>query len=202
MSSSRESTPRDAGEPIVPAVIDALAMPAVYTRTAVVLHWLIALLITCGFSLGAYMVDLHISPRKLRLYSYHKWIGITVLALVLIRSLWRLTHKPPPEEPMPRWQLHAARVTHYLLYALLIITPLFGWLYTSAAGYPVVYLKLWQLPDLVHKNPDLAKVLVEIHGDLAWTLFWVVLLHAAAAFKHHFIDHDSTLKLMLAWRRT
>lgn len=181
---------------------DALALPAVYTRTAVALHWLIALLITCGFSLGAYMVDLHISPRKVRFYAYHKWIGITVLALVLIRSVWRLTHKPPPEEPMPRWQLRTTHLTHYLLYALLIATPLCGWLDTSAAGIPVVYLKLWQLPDLVHKNRDLAKVLVEIHGFLAWTLLWVVLLHTAAAFKHHFIDHDSTLKRMLAWRRS
>ncbi|HEY2417669.1 MAG TPA: cytochrome b [Steroidobacteraceae bacterium] len=185
----------------MPAVIDALAMPTVYTRTAVVFHWLIALLITAGFSLGAYMVDLHISPRKLRLYNYHKWIGITILGLVLLRSLWRLTHKPPPEEPMPRWQAHAARFTHGLLYALMIVTPIFGWLYSSASGYSVVYLKLWQLPDLVHKNKDLAKVLVEIHGDLAWALLWVVVLHAAAAFKHHFIDHDATLKRMLAWRR-
>jgi cytochrome b561 len=196
------SSPRDARSPAVSSETDALALPAGYTRTAVALHWLIALLITCGFSLGAYMVDLHISPRKVRFYAYHKWIGITVLALVLIRSVWRLTHKPPPEEPMPRWQLRTTHLTHYLLYVLLIATPLCGWLDTSAAGIPVVYLKLWQLPDLVHKNRDLAKVLAKIHGFLAWTLLWVVLLHTAAAFKHHFIDHDSTLKRMLAWRRS
>ncbi len=185
----------------VPAVVDALAMPTVYTRTAVVLHWLVAVLITCGFALGAYMVDLHISPRKLRLYNYHKWIGITVLGVVLIRSVWRLTHKPPPEEPMPRWQLKAAKFTHGLLYALMIATPICGWLYSSASGYSVVYLKLWRLPDLVHKNSDLAKVLVEVHADLAWALLWVVVLHTAAAVKHHFIDHDATLRRMLAWRR-
>lgn len=185
----------------VPAVVDALAMPTVYTRTAVVLHWLVAVLITCGFALGAYMVDLHISPRKLRLYNYHKWIGITVLGVVLIRSVWRLTHQPPPEEPMPRWQLKAAKFTHGLLYALMIATPICGWLYSSATGYSVVYLKLWRLPDLVHKNSDLAKVLVEVHADLAWALFWVVVLHTAAAVKHHFIDHDATLRRMLAWRR-
>jgi cytochrome b561 len=174
----------------------------VYTRTAVWLHWLIAALIACGFTLGAYMVDLHMSPRKLRLYSYHKWIGITILALALIRLGWRLTHRPPPDVPMPRWQLRAAQTTHYLLYALLLLTPLFGWMYSSASGYPVVYLKLWQLPDLVHKNPDLAKVLVEIHGFLAWTILWIVLLHVAAALKHHFIDRDDTLRRMLAWRRS
>ena len=148
------------------------------------------------------MVDLHASPTKVRLFSYHKWIGMTVLGLVLIRSVWRLTHTPPPELPMPRWQRLVARSTHYLLYLLLIATPLCGWLYTSATGYPVVYLKLWQLPDLVHKNKQLADVLVEVHSDLAWALLWLVVLHSAAALKHHFIDHDSTLRRMLAWRRS
>jgi cytochrome b561 len=121
---------------------------------------------------------------------------------VLIRLVWRLTHRPPPEVPMPNWQLRTARATHYLLYALMIVTPLCGWLYSSASGYPVVYLKLWQLPDLVHKNSALAKVLVQIHGFLAWSIFWIVLLHVAAALKHHLVDRDDTLRRMLAWRRS
>lgn len=180
----------------------AMTFAAVYSRTAVVLHWLIALFIAGGFSLGAYMVDLHASPTKVRLFAYHKWIGMTVLGLVVIRSVWRLTHRAPAALPMPRWQHLVARSTHGLLYLLMIVTPLCGWLYTSATGYPVVYLKLWQLPDLVHKNKELADVLGEIHGDLAWALLWLVVLHSAAALKHHFIDHDSTLRRMLAWRRS
>ena len=196
------SSPGESGAISAPAAVDVLATPPVYSRTAVLLHWLIALFIACGFSLGAYMVTLHASPTKVRLFAYHKWIGMTVLALVVIRSLWRLTHTPPPELPMPRWQRLAARSTHYLLYLLLIVTPLCGWLYTSATGYPVVYLKLWQLPDLVHKNKQLADVLGEVHADLAWALLWLVVLHSAAALKHHFIDHDSTLRRMLAWRRS
>lgn len=178
------------------------ARPATaYTRTAMVLHWLIALLIIGGFTLGLTMTDLHMSPRKVRFYAYHKWIGITVLALVALRLLWRLTHRPPPEEPMPRWQLWAAQATHVLLYVLMFGTPLVGWLYTSAAGYPVVYLKLWQLPDLVAKNADLAKVLVQVHAVLAYVLAGLVGLHVAAALKHHFVDRDATLRRMIAWRR-
>jgi cytochrome b561 len=196
------SSPGESGAKVAAAAVDTLAYPAVYSRTAVVLHWLIALFIACGFSLGAYMADLHASPTKVRLFAYHKWIGMTVLALVLIRSVWRLTHTTPPALPMPRWQLLVARSTHGLLYLLMIATPLCGWLYTSATGYPVVYLKLWQLPDLVHKNKELADVLVEVHSDLAWALLWLVVLHSAAALKHHFIDHDSTLRRMLAWRRS
>lgn len=173
-----------------------------YTRTAVALHWFMALLITAGFTLGATMTDLHMSPRKLRLYSYHKWIGITVLGLVLIRLIWRLTHPAPPYEPMPRWQRIGAHASHWLLYLLMIATPVLGWLYSSASGYSVVYLKLWKLPDLVSKNEHLAKVLVQVHAFLAWTLFYVVLLHVAAALKHHFFDRDATLKRMLAWQRS
>ncbi|HXN09775.1 MAG TPA: cytochrome b, partial [Steroidobacteraceae bacterium] len=146
--------------------------------------------------------DLAVSPRKLRWYSYHKWIGITVLGLVLLRALWRALHAPPPDEPMPRWQRLAAHLTHGLLYLLMFVTPVVGWLYSSASGFPVVYLKLWRLPDLVPKDPALAKVLVGAHGLLAFTLMLVVLLHAAAALKHHYFDRDATLRRMLSWSRS
>lgn len=167
-----------------------------YTRTAISLHWLMFLLLAGGFSIGAYMADLHVSPLKVKLFAYHKWIGVTLLALGLIRLLWRLTHRPPPDLPMPRWQAIAAHTAHWLLYVLMIATPLVGWLYSSAAGFPIVYLKLWRLPDLIQKNEELAKRLVEVHGFLAWTLLWIVVLHAAAALKHAFFDRDATLKRM------
>jgi cytochrome b561 len=171
-----------------------------YTRTAISLHWLMFLLMAAGFTIGAYMADMHVSPLKARLFSYHKWIGVTVLGFALIRVLWRLTHRPPPDLPMPRWQQLAAHSAHWLLYALMIATPLVGWLYSSAAGFPIVYLKLWRLPDLVQKNEALAKVLVDVHGFLAWALLWVVVLHALAALKHAFFDRDATLKRMWSWR--
>lgn len=171
-----------------------------YTRTAVFLHWLIAVLILTGFTIGANMVDLRMSPEKVRLFSYHKWIGITVLGLALMRTVWRLTHAAPPDEPMPAWQRWLAHATHALLYLLMLIVPLMGWLYSSADGYTVVYLGLWPLPNLVPKDPALARVLVTIHTGLAWTLFYVVLLHVAGALKHHFIDRDATLRRMLRFR--
>jgi cytochrome b561 len=179
---------------------DAAAPPRHYTRTAVALHWLMALLIAAGFTLGATMTDLSMSPKKLRYYSYHKWIGITVLALVLVRVIWRVLHAPPPDVPMPLWQRRLAHLVHALLYLLMLTVPVVGWLYSSASGYPVVYLKLWQLPDLVPKDTALAKVLVQVHGTLAWTLMGIVALHAAGAFKHHFVDRDPTLRRMLHWR--
>lgn len=170
-----------------------------YTRTAISLHWLIALLIAGGFALGVYMADLPVSPQRLRLFNYHKWIGITVLGLVFLRSAWRLLHQPPAMVPMPAWQARAARAAHLLLYALMFVVPLVGWMMSSAKGYPVVYLKLWQLPDLVHKNKELGEILENVHAVLAWSLAAVVGLHLAGALKHHFVDRDDTLRHMLRW---
>ncbi|MGU7771566.1 cytochrome b [Burkholderia sp. MR1-5-21] len=185
---------------VAPADRGAADNSGSYTRTAVLLHWLIAVLIAIGFAVGATMIDLPLSPQKAKVFAYHKWIGITVLALAGVRVAWRATHAAPRELPMPGWQQFAARVTHALLYVLIMAIPLVGWMYTSAAGFPVVYLKLWQLPDLVSKNRELAETLKAAHKSLAWGLSCVVALHVVAALKHHFIDRDATLKRMLAWR--
>lgn len=174
--------------------------PDRYTRTAISLHWLIALLIVGGFAVGLYMTDLKLSPEKLKLYSWHKWSGITVLALALSRTVWRASHPPPAPLPgQPAWQLLAAQAAHLALYVLMLAIPLSGWLYSSASGYPVVYfgIKALQLPDLVAKDKELATFLKELHETLNWTLAAVVFLHAAAALKHHLIDRDGSLRRML-----
>jgi len=173
-----------------------------YTRTAVALHWLVALLIIGGFAVGVTMVDLPLSPTKARVFAYHKWAGLTVLGLAAVRLAWRLTHPAPPDLPMPLWQARVARATHVLLYVLMFAVPVLGWLYTSAAGFPVVYFKLIQIPDLVAKDKELAELLKPVHGALAWSLAVLVALHVAAALKHHFLERDATLRRMLSWRRS
>jgi cytochrome b561 len=174
--------------------------PDRYTGPAIALHWLIALMIVGGFAVGLYMTDLKLSPEKLKLYSWHKWSGITVLSLALVRLGWRWRHPAPPPLPgQPAWQLRAARYTHLLLYGLILAIPLSGWLYSSASGYPVVYLgiKALQLPDLVDKDKALATALKQIHEILNWMLALLVSVHVGAALKHHFVDRDSTLRRML-----
>jgi cytochrome b561 len=111
-----------------------------YTRTAVALHWSIAGLIFAAVFMGWTMTEMAISPGKLKLYNYHKWVGVTVLALAVVRVLWKLTHRAPPLLPMPRWQQIAAHAGHGLLYVLMLAVPLSGWVYSNASGYPVVYL--------------------------------------------------------------
>ena len=173
-----------------------------YTRVAIALHWLIALMILVSFSVGLYMADLSLSPTKLRLYSWHKWAGVTIFALVLIRCLWRLTHAAPPlPGAMPRWQHTAAQASHYLLYALMIAIPLSGWLMSSAKGFQTVYFGVLPIPDLLEKNKELGETLNLLHTSLNYTMIVVVIAHAAGALKHHFIDKDDILRRMLPARK-
>jgi cytochrome b561 len=171
-----------------------------YGAVAIAFHWLVAAALFVTFPLGLYMADLPLSPRKLALVSYHKWIGVTVLALMSLRLAWRLTHRPPPLPlAMPAWQGRAATLAHWALYGLLLAIPLSGWLYSSAVGVPTVYLGLWQLPDLVGKDKALAEALKLAHKALNFTLLALVVVHVAAALKHHFVDRDGLLARMLPW---
>jgi len=169
-----------------------------YTNTAIAFHWLIVLAIIAAASFGLYMTGLSLSPQKLKLYSWHKWIGVTIFLLALARVLWRLTHPAPPLPPaMPRWQRIAALFSHLLLYTLVLLIPVSGWLMSSALGVKTVYLGLIPLPDLLAKNKALGEALKQVHIALNWTLALIVLFHAAAALRHHFLDRDDVLHRML-----
>jgi cytochrome b561 len=172
--------------------------PARYTSTAIALHWLTFALIASGFVLAVYMTGLPLSPQKLKYFSWHKWIGVTVLMLVVARLAWRLTH-PAPALPatMPAWQQHAAALIHAALYALVLVIPPTGWLFSSASGVPTVYLGLLQLPDLLERDKALAGQLKLVHVTLNYTMLTLVVIHAAAALKHHFVDRDGVLRRML-----
>lgn len=172
-----------------------------YTRTAMSLHWLIALMLFGMFAFGLYMVELPLSPQKLKFYSYHKWAGVTVFLLVLARLAWRITHRPPalPAE-MPAWQVTAAKAGHHLLYLLMVIVPLSGWLMSSAKGFQTVWFGVLPLPDLLAKDEALGEALLLTHRLLNWFFMLVVAGHVVAALKHHFIDRDGLLSRMLPGR--
>jgi cytochrome b561 len=170
-----------------------------YTKIAMLLHWLTALLIIAAFFLGLTMVGIHgFSPTKLKYYSWHKWLGVTVLGVAALRLLWRKANTPPPPlASIAAWQHKVAEGMHYLLYFLIFAVPVSGYFYTYAAGVPVVYLGLWQLPALIAPNPELKPILQNVHYVLTMTMAAAVVAHALAALKHHFIDRDVTLKRML-----
>jgi cytochrome b561 len=169
-----------------------------YTRTAITLHWLVALLVFVGWGLGIYMHDLPTSPAKLQYYSWHKWLGVTVFLLTVARVGWRLTHHAPPlPATVAPWQVTAARLSHFMLYVLLLAVPLSGWTMSSAKGFQTVWFGVLPLPDLLVKDEALGKLLAEVHELLAYTLAGVVALHFAAALRHHFVDRDVVLRRML-----
>jgi len=170
-----------------------------YSKIAILLHWLIAFLIVCAFKLGVTMVDIPgITPAKLKYFSWHKWLGVTVLGLACLRLLWRLTHAAPPlPHSMPSWQRSAAHGLHGLLYLLIFTVPISGYFYSLAAGVPVVYLGVLPLPVLIEPDPALKPILKQVHYALNMSLLAAVALHLLAALKHQFIDRDGMLKRML-----
>lgn len=167
-----------------------------YTPTAVTLHWLIAALIVATIPLGWYVASLRISPLKLQLVSYHKWIGVTIFLLAAARLGWRTANRPPAPLPAPTWQQRTADVVHWSLYGLMFALPLSGWLFSSAAGVPTVYFGVWQLPDFVARDRALASTLHLTHQIFGWLLMGLLLLHVAAALKHQFVDRDGLMRRM------
>lgn len=172
-----------------------------YSGIAMALHWLLALGIVGAFTMGVYMSDLPFSPRRLQLYNWHKWAGVTILSLSAIRLLWRLTHRPPADPPMPAWQAQAAHWTHRLLYVLFFAVPLVGWAYSSSAGFPIVVFGVLPLPDFVPVDKALSEAIKPWHGYLAYAMAVLVLMHVGAALKHHFIERDGLISRMLPGRR-
>jgi len=176
-----------------------------YTPLARVLHWGLALALIGMFVMGSYMADLPFSPQRLKLYNWHKWAGVTVLVLSIVRLVWRWVHRPPALPPrvsqqMPRWQVQVYHATHVLMYVLFFLVPLAGWAYSSAAGFPIVLFGVLTLPDFVPVGKELAELIKPWHAILAWTLAALVVLHVAAALKHHWIDKDGLMQRMLPAR--
>jgi len=164
---------------------------------AQLLHWLIVALIIVQFTLALMADEMH-GMQKLATLARHKSFGITILALAALRLAWRWLNPTPDLPPtLKPYERTLARVTHALLYVLLFAMPLSGWMMSSARGFPVSWFGFFQLPDLVPKNKALYEALLDTHGVLACVLVAVVVLHVAAALKHHFVLRDDVLRRML-----
>jgi cytochrome b561 len=166
------------------------------------LHWGILALLILQVTLGKIADDLPVGLERLALMSRHKSVGITILALAVIRLAWRWIDSPPPPTSMPRWQAIASRLNHWGLYALLFALPVTGWLMSSAANRPVSWFGVAQLPDFVAPDAGLKEVFEEAHELLVNVLYVLVALHVLAALKHQFIDRDGLLMRMLPGRRS
>ncbi len=170
-----------------------------YTAVAKGLHWIIAAGLVTAFALGWAMTDIPgITPTKLKYYNWHKWLGVSLLALSLLRIVWRAFHRPPAlPNTLTRQQRWAATGMHLGLYLATLGVPVTGYLYTLAAGFPVVYLGLIKLPVLYDKAPEWIAPLKDLHTISAYSLASAVAAHAAAALWHHFVSGDPVLRRML-----
>ena len=162
---------------------------------AILLHWIMAILIIALLILGLYMTSLPVGLQKLKLYGWHKELGVLALALVMLRILWRMSNITPALL-LPKWEVIAARMTHLTFYFLMISLPLTGWMMSSAAGLPVSFFGLFVLPDLVSPNENLRMILQVSHEWLGYAMIAFICLHVAAALKHHFINKDDILRRM------
>ncbi len=172
-----------------------------YGAVAIALHWVTALAIAGLLALGLIMTEVDDFRLQIALYQWHKSVGLTVLALVVIRIAWRLAHRPP-ELPaaMTAIQRGVAGATHLALYALLVAMPLSGWVMASASSLPTEYFDWFDVPRLVAVDRGIEDLAGEVHEILAWAMVGLLALHVAAALKHHFIDRDDVLRRMLPGR--
>ena len=178
-------------------------MTTTWTPIAKGLHWLMAALLLGLLALGLYMTDLPLSPEKLLLYSWHKWLGVSAFLLLWCRLLWRLTHRAPAApEGVSAGMARLATLGHLALYALMLLIPLSGWLMSSSKGVPTVWFGLWPIPDLLPRDRALGDALQLVHRALNYLLMATIAGHVAAALWHHTVRKDDTLRRMLPARQS
>lgn len=162
------------------------------------IHWLTVILVLSLAVVGLIMTELPTSPLKMQIYALHKSFGLTVLALTAIRLAWRLVSGHPDEIPSTRIQSWIAKSVHGFMYVLLFAIPLSGWLYNSAAGFPLRWFGLVSLPKLfTGYNPAIKQFAQETHETLFYVLASLIVLHAIAGLWHHYVLRDTILKRML-----
>ena len=164
------------------------------------LHWLMAIVLSLLIVVGLYMVslpDVGFDTKKIGLILYHKQLGVAALVLALLRLAWRVGNALPRlVETLPDWQKVIARFVHLCFYALMFALPVTGWIMSSAAGIPVSFFGLFDLPDLVSYDDRLFHLFIELHKWLGYALIVLILIHAGAALRHHLLFKDETLKKM------
>lgn len=173
-----------------------------YRWPLVVLHWLTLLLIIAAYVIANVLEDMALSPLKLKLYAWHKWLGLLVLFLLPLRAFLRWRDRFDHRLGLAAWEMPISALVHAALYLLLLAVPLLGWLQSSAAGFPVVWFTVLPLPDLVGKDKVLADAFKELHAGSVNLLLALVALHAAAALYHQHVRHDGVLARMIPWLRS
>jgi cytochrome b561 len=169
-----------------------------YTGTAKALHWLIVALLIVQFIVAWLMPDIKRDTKPDTLINLHLSFGMLVLLVAVVRLGWRASHgEPAPLDGVPPWQMQSARVIHWLLYILLFVVPILGWINASWRGFPAVFFGLFEFPKIVATRAPGLRWTGDVHGILAnYVLLALVGLHVAAGLHHYFIRRDRVLQRM------
>lgn len=175
-----------------------------YSRGAIALHWILAVLILLNY-VAAWVSEDMPKEQAMQVMGNHKAFGITILLLTVVRIIWRLTHKSPPlVETLKAWEAALAKVTHGLLYFLMLAVPVAGWGLHSAFGQgkPVSMFGLFNFPALpVGSDKPTIGMYHELHEVFATAMLLLMVVHVLGALKHQFIDRDGTMRRILPWGR-
>jgi cytochrome b561 len=168
-----------------------------YGPMAKVFHWLIVALLAIQLPLGWLMPDIHRGMKPGIAMSLHVSIGMTILVLIVLRFVWRLTHPVAPETNLPPWQRVSSELVHWLLYVVVLLTTLSGWIQASAKGWTIHLFGVAPLPRLVEQGSALGRSIGDLHAALTWVLLGLVGLHVITAFVHLFVYRDRVMYRML-----
>lgn len=168
-----------------------------YGPTAKAFHWIIVILIAVQLPLGWLMPDVKRGMSPGSAMSLHISIGVTILALIVLRFLWRVTHPVAPESYLPAWQRVSSELVHWLLYLVVLLTTLSGWFFESARGWSISLYGVLPLPRLVEEGSQAGHTIGELHTTLVWVLVTLVTIHILAAFVHLFVYKDRVMHRML-----
>ena len=169
-----------------------------YGGVAIALHWLAVVLLLLVYPLALWMGDLPKGAEKAQVLVWHQSAGFLILALTVLRIVWRKAYGAPAHEmntPMEK----LAVLVQIALYVLLLAVPVLGWMTLSAGGHPVTFMGVLSLPDVLTKNHALHEQLGDIHQFLAYSMLGLIALHVAGALKHQFVLHDEVLQRMAPW---
>jgi cytochrome b561 len=174
-----------------------------YDPVAIALHWIVSISVFFMIGLAWYMIQIPKgTPDRAFFFNLHKSIGVTLAIIVLFRVFWRWNHQPPPlPAEIPRWQVNGAKLSHALLYTLLVFMPVVGFIASNFSKYGVTYFGLFKIGPLFAENKVLYDLFQGFHNVASWVLVAVIVIHVGAALKHLMIDKDGVFFRMIPGNR-
>jgi cytochrome b561 len=168
-----------------------------YGTTAKLFHWLVVALLIVQYPLGKFMPHIHRGMTPGDAMTFHISFGITILAVMVLRLFWRITHPVAPARSLPAWQQLVSEAVHWLLYVLVFATTMTGWIFASERGWSISLFSAVPFPLLPTEGSLLANAIGKWHGTMEWALLLVIGAHVAAAIAHTFIFRDQIMRRML-----